>query len=204
MPFHPAVILFVVIFAILLFMAPIIIFPLILIFALFKIYFIRQKKRHADCAQSVFASIPGFSITHLLVGTKGESVALDEKSKKLALYSTDKTCIICNFNNIISVDKRLGGHSATKTNRISQIVSAGIGYFLFKEKGFIVGGETGSKNTYEIITSIDIDICVNSLQAPMMSINLYNGGGINTGSRKYKIIMNNANEWISRFRAIMT
>jgi hypothetical protein len=163
-------------------------------------YYWGRRQLQINRATSALQKIPGIAATFCLVGTSGVTIGLDPVARKIAFVDQAGDSSLYGFKDIVAVEACRNGVSVTKTNRGSQIATAAIGHLLFGEKGFVVGGNTGSTTTTEQVSSLSIKIYLTDVMHPVREIGFYKGPTIETRSRKFRRYSADMDEWYGRIR----
>jgi hypothetical protein len=163
-------------------------------------YFWGRRQLQVSRATNALMNIPGYSASFAVAGTEGTAVSVDTNTKKIAFVDRNGIASLYDFKEILAVEACRNGISFTKTNRGSQIVGAAIGHLLFSDKGFIVGGSTGSSRTSERVSALSIKIYVADMAKPVREIGIYEGSPIEIGSGKFRKYASILEEWYGRLR----
>ena len=110
---------------------------------------------------------------------------------------------VAEFKDIVDVQVCKNGAIVTTTNRVSQLVSAAIGHFLFAQPGFVVGGTTASTTTSEALFFLSLKIYLKNIAEPFKEVVIYRGPTIKLTSKKGRACLALLEEWHGRFRAAM-
>lgn len=162
-----------------------------------------RRQLQINRATQALQRMPGYSGMLYIVGANGETIALDPSTRKVVFVDRNGKSLMYDFSNIITVEACKNGALVTKTNRGSQIITAAVGQLLFGEKGFEVGGLTGSTTMSEHVTSLSIKIYLSDLGRPMREISIYKGPGIKMQSKKFAKYAAILDEWYGRIRSVI-
>lgn len=101
-----------------------------------------------------------------------KAIVIDEVNTKVNLFSTsNNSCRIYNFDDVIQSEVIIDNSTVTKTNRSKQVVGSVVGGAIAGVPGMIIGGLSGEQITTEKIKSIELKLTLNDLDNPIFKIN---------------------------------
>lgn len=153
-------------------------------------------------ALDALSSLPDFVPTFYAVGINGVGVAMEATTMKVAFVNQAAHAVVYDHRDIVSVEIFRNTVRFASTNRLSQLISALVGNWLFGSKGFRVGGLTGSTTTTERINVLSLKVHVNDVGEPVKEIVLYRGSAIAIDNPKYQRCASVAEEWQARLRLV--
>lgn len=145
---------------------------------------------------------------------------LSEKEEKLYIFYSNGGVneersygsFTCDFADIIESEVVVDSHTITKTARGSQIVGAAVGGVLLGGVGAIIGGLSGSKDSFDQVKEMDIKLTINDLNSPIHKINFLDGKdeeykimkkGFHKDSPEYKRAFKSMEKWQGMFDIIL-
>jgi hypothetical protein len=153
-------------------------------------------------ARNSLKRIPGFTPTFYFVGHNRVATAVDGITRKIAFVDDAGRSKVYDSHEVISADILTNTISLTKTNRLSQLLSAVVWKSFFGPKGFWVGGTTGSTTTLERVSKISLRVCLRDVSCPFREVSFYCGSPISVTSARYSKYATKAEEWQARFRLL--
>lgn len=114
--------------------------------------------------------------TKIATGVKLSIQEMAELSKKLPkenrppLSELSWDLRVNDYKEIISSEIVEDGSSVTKVSRSSQIASAAVGGALLGDVGVIVGGLSGKQENINMVSKIEVNIILNSLERPSFTL----------------------------------
>ncbi|HWJ80199.1 MAG TPA: hypothetical protein VNR61_19210 [Niallia sp.] len=109
------------------------------------------------------------------------------------------------FEDIIEVKINSNSTIITSTSRGSQVGGALVGGALFGGVGAIIGGLSGSTKSTESIKQLALEIIVDSIANPIITIPFYKSeiSELKPNTPKYEKITKEINEWYGKFTVIL-
>jgi hypothetical protein len=149
-------------------------------------------------ARDSLVELEDFSPTFYAVGENHAAVAVDAATGRVAFVDPSGRANVYDGRQIVNVDIYRNSVSVSKTNRVSQLISALFWDWLFGPKGFRVGGLTGSTTMSDRVNAISLKVHVNDVVSPVKEIVFYRGPAIDVGGARYRHCAMLAEEWEAR------
>jgi hypothetical protein len=161
-------------------------------------YFWGYRALRAARASSALSGLSDFHPTFLLKGVNRVTLSVDARTRRIAILDERGRLQIYEPSEILRAEIHQDTVSFSKTNKLSQVVSALVWNTLFGSKGFRVGGLSGSTSTFDQVNALWLRVYLADIARPLEDVALYQGRALATKSGKYHEHMRTAEEWKAR------
>lgn len=111
---------------------------------------------------------PGFEVTGEIVGVNGSGILVDQKRRRLIVYS-DKANVY-DMSALMRSEVFEDGGGVSSTVRSSQVLGAAVGAALLGGAGLLLGGLSGKKRNDQVISSVSLGVTVNDASNALTEI----------------------------------